>query len=126
MSGRREVLAHPGAALHNVNADDLLEFFLVAQIKGKIAEDDNHDTIPQLNFRASGQHAFSSDLEERDVARELLNLWHLEPDDEAMVDLLHDWRREFYLGCAPDISRKEGPEDNRRDGVAAWSFWRLV
>ena len=90
-------MAHRGAALANVSADDLLEFFVVAQIKGKIAEDDDRDTIPQLNMRARGQHAFSSDPEERDVARELLDLWCLEPgDDGAMAALLSGWREELY------------------------------
>ena len=89
-------MAHHGAALSNVNADDLLEFFLIAEIKGKIAKDDDHDTIPQLNFRCSGQHAFSTDPEDRQIARELLDLWHLEPDDGAMVKLLAGWREELY------------------------------
>ncbi len=89
-------MAHLGAPLGNVNAGDLLEFFLIAQIKGKIAADQDHDTIPQLNFRCYGQHAFSTDPEERDIARELLYLWHLEPDDGAMVKLLDGWRKELY------------------------------
>ncbi len=96
MSGGGDVLAHLGAALGDVNADDLLEFFLIAQIKGKIAADQDHDMIPQLNFRCNGQHAFSTDPEERDIARELLDLWHLEPDDGAMVKLLDGWREELY------------------------------
>jgi hypothetical protein len=54
-------LAHRGAALADVNANDLLEFFVMAQIKGEIAQDEDHDTIRQLTMRARGQHAFSSD-----------------------------------------------------------------
>ncbi len=89
-------MAHRGAALANVNADDLLEFFVVAQIKGEIAEDEDRDTLAQLTVRARGQHAFSSDPEARHDAREWLGLWHLEPDDEAMTELLSAWREELY------------------------------
>jgi hypothetical protein len=96
VSGAGDVLAHRGAALANVNADDLLEFFVAAQIKGEIAEDEGHDTLAQLNVRARGQHAFSSDPEARHDAREWLGLWHLEPDDAAMAELLSAWREELY------------------------------
>ncbi len=96
MSGAGDVLAHRGAALADVNADDLLEIFVVAQIKGEIAEDEDRDTIAQLTVRARGQHAFSSDPEARHVAREWLGLWHLEPDDGAMTELLSAWREELY------------------------------
>src|SRR3712207_5086644 len=96
MSGADGVLVHRGAALAGVDGDDMLEFLVMARIKGEIAEDDDHDTISQLNTRARGQHAFSSDPEERDVAREWLDFWHLEPDDGAMVKLLSDWREELY------------------------------
>jgi hypothetical protein len=115
VSGGGDILAHHGAALSNVNANDLLEFFLIAQIKGKIAADQDHDTIPQLNFRCNGQHAFSADPEERDVAREYLDLWHLEPDDGAMVELLDGWREELY--GAPDIPRQARPKGARGDGM---------
>jgi hypothetical protein len=96
VSGTGDVLAHRGAALADANADDLLEFFVAAQIKGEIAEDEDHDTAPQLTVRARGQHAFSSDPQARDVAREWLDLWHLEPDDGAMAKLLSAWCGELY------------------------------
>ncbi len=55
------VLAHHGAALSGMNTDDLHEFLLMAEIKGEIGPDQDHETIGQLNFRASGTHAFSTD-----------------------------------------------------------------
>lgn len=94
MSG--DVLAHRGAALSGANTDDLHEFLLMAEIKGEIGPDQDHETIQQLNFRASGTHAFSADPEERDIGKEYLNIWHLEPDDKAMVELFERWRKELY------------------------------
>ena len=99
MSGKEGVLVHYGAALGNVTAGNLLEFFLIAEIKGEIATDQDNDTISQISLRASGQHAFSTDPEVRDVGRALLNIWDLEPDDRAMVKLLDGWR-EDYIGRA--------------------------
>jgi hypothetical protein len=91
-----DVLAHYGAAIGSVGADELLEFFLIAETKGKIAKDENHDTYHQLVLRCRGQHAFSTDPDDREVARELLDLWDLEPDDATMVSLLDSWRAELY------------------------------
>jgi hypothetical protein len=96
VSGQEKVSAHYGAGVSNVGVDDLLQFFLIAEIKGKIGKDDEHDTHGQLMLRCKGQHAFSPDPEARAVARELLDIWGLEPDDEAMVDLLAGWREELF------------------------------
>ena len=90
-------MAHRGAALAGVHVGNLFEFFLMAEIKGKIsAGGTDHDMHPQLMLRCSGQHAFSTDPEERDIGREYLDLWNREPDDGAMVDLLEGWREELY------------------------------
>lgn len=96
MSGGGDILVHYGAPLGNVNAGDMFEFFLISEIKGKIGVDQDHDTISQLNFRCSGQHAFSNDPEERAIGREYLTLWSLEPDDRAMVEMLDGWREQLY------------------------------
>ena len=103
MSGQDKVLVHHGAALRIVSAGDLLEFFVVAEIKGEIAQDDDHDTFSQLMLRCKGQHAFSNP-EGRAVARELLDIWDEKPDDAAMIKLLDGWRRELYGARAPYTS----------------------
>lgn len=96
MSGRDKVLGHYGAALEGGTGNDFLDFVIMAEIKGKLAQDDDHDTFSQLMLRCRGQHAFSTDPEARATARELLDLWDEKPDDEAMAKLLEGWRRELY------------------------------
>ncbi len=96
MSGGGDILGHHGAALGPMNTDEMFEFFLIAEIKGNIGVDQDHETISQLNFRCRGQHAFSPDPEERAIGREYLALWSLEPDDEAMVEMLDGWREQLY------------------------------
>jgi hypothetical protein len=91
-----DVLGHHGTALGRVGLGDQREFVVMAHLKGEMAENPDHDTHPQLILRARGQHAFSPDPEARDVAREYLDVWDLEPDDAAMVKLLTSWRAELY------------------------------
>ncbi len=105
-------MAHYGAAIANSGADELLEFFLMAQIKGEIAALPGDDLYPQIVLRCRGQHAFAADREGRDTAREFLDALDAEPDDGAMVELLAGWREELY-GALPDIPRKEGAQDSR-------------
>ncbi len=88
-------MGHHGTALGRVGIGDEREFFVIAQIKG-MAENPDHDTYLQLILRARGQHAFSTDPEAREVARECLEVWDLEPDDAAMAKLLESWRAELY------------------------------
>ena len=89
-------MAHNGAELDNVGLGSLEEFLLIAEVKGKIGADQDHEMIPQVNLRCKGQHAFSTDPEERAIGREFLALWSLEPDDGAMVEMLDGWREQLY------------------------------
>lgn len=91
-----DILAHHGAALANVGASNLLEFFLIAELKGQIASHPDHDVLSQHILRCRGQHAFSTDPEERDVAREMLQLFDLHNYDAAMAELMDGWRTELY------------------------------
>jgi hypothetical protein len=51
-------------------------------------------------LRCRGQHAFSTDPEERDVAREMLQLFDLHNDDAVMAELMVGWRTELYKARA--------------------------
>lgn len=116
-----EVLAHRGTGLSSTGVEDQLEFFLIAEIKGRITTGQDDDTIEQMNLRARGQHAFAADQEDRDVAREWLDLWGEGPDDEGMARLLSEWRRELY-GARLIYLGKRG---RRRRTEMEWLKFRL-
>jgi hypothetical protein len=97
VSGQDKVLAHYGAGLSGVGVNDLDEFFLIAEIKGRIStRGEEHDLLGQLLLRCRGQHAFSTDPEERSVAHEYLDLLGEKPDDAGVAELLDGWREELY------------------------------
>ncbi len=74
MSAQEGILAHYGAGLGNVNADEQLLFFLMAEVKGKISPHPDHDTLSQGTLRAREQHAFAAYADDCDVAREWPNV----------------------------------------------------
>jgi hypothetical protein len=121
VSGQGDVLGHYGAALGEVGVSDFLEFCLVAQIKGLMAQDEDKDTIRQLLLRASGQHAFSGSPEKREIAREYLDIWHEEPDDGATAAMLEGWREELY-GARLIYLGKRG---RRKRAEMEWLKFRL-
>ncbi len=89
-------MVHNGGELDNVGLGSLEEFFLIAEVKGKLPTNPDNDMVNHIRLRARGQHAFSTDPEERGVARECLDIWDEQPDDEAMFELLAGWRGELY------------------------------
>jgi hypothetical protein len=69
------------------------EFFLMANIKDELPTDGDEDTYSDLRLRAYATHALLPD--QRDIAREMLDIFGTEPDDEMVFGLLAEWRAEL-------------------------------
>ena len=95
-----EVIVHHGAPIRASGLPKDDEAFLAAVVRGEFGADDEEDTGPQLIQRARLMHVFLTDPEDVELGRWALEIFGVEPDDEATGAMVDGWLREIY-GAAP-------------------------
>jgi hypothetical protein len=115
------VLAHRGAAIASTTLGPEDEAFLAALARGEFPVNDEHDNFAQICLRARMSHAFPADTDSLRVARQVLGIFDLEPDDRAIREMVAGWLAELY-GARTIYLGKRG---RRTRAEMAWLKFRL-
>jgi hypothetical protein len=101
----KDVIAHYGAAVVDTGLAEDDEAFLAALTLGKLSVNDEDDTATRLLLRSQMTHAFTTDPEQLELARQVLSIFGEEPDDQGTRKMVSGWMRELY-GAPPHIHRQ--------------------